>query len=156
MIKKVLFYGSTATLALAAGLYGSHSYQLSQIEHEANQLRKSAVSNTIEEDIIAIKKETTDVIKEYGGGLEFIYGDFDIRDKQARCGGIARKICLSAASKGFETDIHFEWTGFCRAHYYAVLTRGGYTIRLDGHPEQLKEEFIEKPSITPNTMLANK
>jgi hypothetical protein len=144
MKKKLLQLAGAATLIGASTIGGSHYIQLQAIKHQTKEIKPTLATSSIDKDLIEIKKAVVGEIKEYGGGLEFIIGDFDNRDGEARCGGIAREICIESAKRGFESDIYLEQSGPLRLHYYTVLTRNNQHYRMDGHPEELIIKKIDK------------
>lgn len=128
---------TVATLTLAgAALYASHKTQLELIEREAHATLNTAHRGDVGADIQNVYTAVRSRINGYGGTYEFIAGDFDVRDGEARCGGIAALACIEGAARGFSSRIESEMNGL-RIHYFAVLERDGYRFRFElGFPKK--------------------
>lgn len=121
---------------LAIGLALSHEVQKQAIERTCNETRTKSKGN-FDTDTKRIIDKVNERVKTYGGGLEWIAGDFDIRGQEARCGGLAKAVCEEGSYLGFESKIHLEMNT-CGLHYYAVLMREGRSVRIDGRPLEVR------------------
>lgn len=122
---------------LIAGI-SCHTSQIEDIDKKNEEIRLSIgkAQGTTREDLQKVLQvvncETT-----YGGGCEWILGDFDVREGgEARCGGIAKTIALEAANYGFDSEILLEFRGL-KAHYYAILKRDSQEFEIRGTPPDL-------------------
>lgn len=122
---------TVATLTLAgAALYASHQTQLELIEEEASASMNTNNMGDFWKDIGKVHAAVRRRIHSYGGTYEFIAGDFDIRNGEARCGGIAALACVEGAALGLSSEIEVERHGL-RIHYYTVLKRGKEKSRFE-------------------------
>lgn len=120
----------------------SHKYQIANIQYECREnMERCIACNPVEKDVEAIRDIANGKADEYGGSLEFIIGDFEVRERngktEARCGGVAKVVALEASKRGFEVSLELEIISPTRAHYYALLTRDGCTYRIDGQTGNL-------------------
>jgi hypothetical protein len=157
MKKSICKFLALTTVVSAGIITKSHQDKLQQIKNEIEKIPPTLKTSSIDEDIESIKCAVCKKIKTYGG-LEFVWGDFEVRNGEARCGGIAKQACFEGAKNGFESDIKLEFSGFFKLHYYAVLSRDGHRYRFDGKAEDFYFEKLpdSRAKKEEGVMLVNK
>ncbi len=147
MRRRLQILWATGVIATVSGALAlSHEEKKHAIEVRCKMTRGEA-QGTFDDDVSTIREQVGRRIRKYGGGLEFVTGDFGIRrgasGPQARCGGMARAVCEEGSKLGFDSEIrleaHLHRMGL---HYYATLSRREgdrvRSIRMDGDPENIR------------------
>ncbi len=144
MRKTLIAFGIASTLV--AGVAGSHRMQVDSIERKADDIRANIgnVQGSTIDDLNRVLDKVNCEIGTDKNDLMFLFGDFQVtKDNQSRCGGVSKKLCYYGAEYGFDSRIGLEYSGDCRFHYYAILTRDDRSFKIVGGPPNLRFQELD-------------